>query len=152
MGHESFPGRRFESELKRAFWEFRAEGREEFAAALGEAYVRQARLDPDAVPALEIRLLRRSEWSLLRAPAVLLWAMRRPAAFLRAAPRFAADQVEVRSAVAEGLANAAIIEGCGLDDPRVEAVLALLRNDPDPRIRADAERAAALIGSEPDES
>lgn len=152
MSHESFPGRSPEGELVRAIHELRVERREPFASAVGEAYARRARLDPEAVTALEVRLLRRSEWAVLRAPAVLLWSRRRPAAFLRAAPRFAADEAEVRLAVAEGLANAAILEGCGLDDPRVEAVLALLRSDPDPRVQADAERAAALIGSDPDES
>lgn len=151
MSRESYPGHRPETALARALWEIRAEARAEILAELGAAYLRRARLDPWAVTALEVRLLRRSDTPDLRSAALLIWSSRRPAAFLRAVPRFLGDAVEVRRAVAEGLATASILEGCAVDDSRTRASLDALRRDPDPEVRALADQAERLLEPAPDD-
>ncbi|KAB2965156.1 MAG: hypothetical protein F9K16_02600 [Thermoanaerobaculia bacterium] len=118
----------------------------------GDIYLRRARTAPESICALEVRLLRRSSWAPLRAPAVLLWSRRRPRAFLRAAVRFLEDEPEVRRAVAEGLANAAILDGRGADDPLIARLLEKSSADPDERVRTLTEQTRALLSPDPDPS
>jgi len=118
---------------------------ERTVATLAEVYLRKARLAPESVSAREIGLLRRSPWPSLRGVAVVLWSWRRPAAFLRATQRFLDDEAEVRCAVLEGVANAAILEGVGPADPPLDAVLRAALDDSDARVRASALEAVSLI-------
>lgn len=150
MSYERASFRSPDGELLRAVRELSGErrDREKLVQELGEVYLNRARTDPEAIRALEVRLLRRSGWASLRAPAVLVWSRRRPAAFLRAAARFLDDQPEVRLAVAEGLANAAILEGLGAEDPQVAALLDRALADHDSRVRVIAEKARDLLGGE----
>lgn len=126
----------------------RREEVEHAVAKLGEIYLRRARLSPESVSAREIGLLRRSDWAPLRAAAVVLWSRRRPGSFLRAAERFLRDEAEVRCAVLEGLANAAILEGKGPADPQVAALLRVASLDRDPRVRASAQETALLLAED----
>lgn len=147
MSYERASFRSPDGELLRAVRELSGERRERerIVRELGEVYLNRARTDPEAIRALEVRLLRRSGWASLRAPAVLVWSHRRPGAFLRAAARFLDDQPEVRLAVAEGLSIAAILEGLGPEDPRVSALFDQVLADQDPRVGEAAVLSRALL-------
>lgn len=145
MSFESFPGRGPERDWFERLGESFGEGRERLVAELAEHYSDKARLDPEGVTALELRLLRRSPWDALRAAAVLIWSRRRPGAFLRAAPGFLAGGPATREAVAEGLANAAILCERTAEDPEVARLLAACLADPEPNVRELAEQARLLL-------
>lgn len=127
----------------------RQEEAKQIVAKLGEIYLRKARLAPDSVSAPAIGLLRRSDWAPLRAAAVVLWSRRRPRAFLRVAERFFRDEVEVRCAVLEGLANAAILGGLGPDSPPVAGLLTAAARDPEAAVREAARETTSLLDDAP---
>lgn len=123
----------------------RREKLEETVARLSELYLRTAYTDPESVSTREIRLLRRSRWAMLRAAAVVLWAQRRPLAFLGAAERFLRDVPAVRCAVLEALATAVIVEGRIPAESPLDTLLKAGLEDPDPNVRAAARETAAVF-------
>jgi hypothetical protein len=139
--------RPFSKKLRPSLKELLNRKSKELSLQLGRLYLRMARTEPEAASPKEIRQLRRSQSAPLRASAVLFWSQRRPETFLRAAPAFFEDsEQEVRSAVLEGLVNAAEEAKLRPDDPTVVSLLERAAQDQDPTVRDAGEEAAALLG------
>lgn len=118
-------------------------------ARLGEKVLREYRRlaveDPGEVKALEIRYLRLSPLPEHRQVAVRLWAVRRPATFLRAAARLFGDRdPAVRAAVVDGIAIVAPAYPHDADMAEIDRVLERAATDPALEVRAAASLAAEL--------